>query len=96
MCGCGSWQVGPLGEGGMSSCPQGPGCSWALDSQSLMWFPGPPCQDSGTPGQVLRSNSLHSYSPVPLSQEGSSVVTMGEQHLSLAPDDSLLVPAGNA
>ncbi|XP_077912755.1 3-hydroxyanthranilate 3,4-dioxygenase isoform X2 [Halichoerus grypus] len=28
--------------------------------------------------------------------EGSSVVTMGEQHLSLAPDDSLLVPAGNA
>ncbi|XP_026342888.1 3-hydroxyanthranilate 3,4-dioxygenase isoform X2 [Ursus americanus] len=29
-------------------------------------------------------------------QEGSSVVTMGEQHLSLAPDDSLLVPAGNA
>eukprot|EP00071_Canis_lupus_P008717 XP_005626121.2 3-hydroxyanthranilate 3,4-dioxygenase [Canis lupus familiaris] len=28
--------------------------------------------------------------------EGSSMVTMGEQHLSLAPDDSLLVPAGNA
>ncbi|XP_022372133.1 3-hydroxyanthranilate 3,4-dioxygenase [Enhydra lutris kenyoni] len=28
--------------------------------------------------------------------EGSSVVTMGDQHLSLAPDDSLLVPAGNA
>ncbi|XP_029793110.1 3-hydroxyanthranilate 3,4-dioxygenase isoform X1 [Suricata suricatta] len=28
--------------------------------------------------------------------EGSSVVTMGDQRLSLAPDDSLLVPAGNA
>ncbi|GAB5569571.1 3-hydroxyanthranilate 3 [Prionailurus iriomotensis] len=28
--------------------------------------------------------------------EGSSVVTIGEQRLSLAPDDSLLVPAGNA
>ncbi|XP_045836045.1 3-hydroxyanthranilate 3,4-dioxygenase isoform X1 [Meles meles] len=28
--------------------------------------------------------------------EGSSVVTMGDQHVSLAPDDSLLVPAGNA
>ncbi|XP_027479046.2 3-hydroxyanthranilate 3,4-dioxygenase isoform X2 [Zalophus californianus] len=28
--------------------------------------------------------------------EGSSVVTVGQQHLSLAPDDSFLVPAGNA
>ncbi|XP_047379508.1 3-hydroxyanthranilate 3,4-dioxygenase isoform X2 [Sciurus carolinensis] len=28
--------------------------------------------------------------------EGSSVVTMGEQHLDLAPDDSLLVPAGTS
>uniref|UniRef100_A0A8D2H9X6 3-hydroxyanthranilate 3,4-dioxygenase n=1 Tax=Urocitellus parryii TaxID=9999 RepID=A0A8D2H9X6_UROPR len=28
--------------------------------------------------------------------EGSSVVTLGEEHLGLAPDDSLLVPAGTS
>lgn len=30
----------------------------------------------------------------PFSQEGSSMVTVGTQSLGLAPDDSLLVPAG--
>lgn len=40
-------------------------------------------------GQLLNSAAF-------LSQEGSSVVMMGGQHLSLAPDDSVLVPAGTS
>lgn len=93
------WQLasGAPGRGWHILLPMGSGFSWALDSQSPGQLPGPACQgrlrDSWT---GVEAQEPPFSSPASLSQEGSSVVTMEDQPLSLGPDDSLLVPAGNA
>lgn len=92
------WQLasGAQGEGGTTSCPWGSGCSWASCSH------GGTCSQASFQGRLgdiqtdVEARCPLWNSPALLSQEGSSVVTMVEEHLGLAPDDSLLVPAGTS